>query len=67
MKSLIETLEDSGLLVQEDSSKVVELISEARAYLPKRNISARDALAQRVQDLKYISKLDRRQRSLLDH
>jgi hypothetical protein len=40
-------------------------VNEARACLPKRRVIAKDLLAQRVLDLKYLSKLNKAQRGLL--
>jgi hypothetical protein len=68
MKDLKDVLLSSDPVVTEDlDTKLDQLINEARACLPKRSIVARDSLAQRVQDLKYLSKLSPRQRSLLEH
>jgi polynucleotide 5'-kinase involved in rRNA processing len=66
MKSLQSyVLESQHQVLEVREERLSSLINEARAYLPKKKITAHDALAARVQELKYISKLSKRERSLL--
>jgi hypothetical protein len=65
MKSLYDVVQESELLTEDLSQKFNSVVNEARAYLPKKRINARDSLAERVQNLKYLSSLSRTQRELL--
>lgn len=65
MKSLKTVLESQHQVLEIREERLSSLINEARAYLPKKNITAQDSLAARVQELKYLSKLSKRERGLL--
>jgi hypothetical protein len=65
MKSLYESIRENGPLTEDLEQGFHSAVNEARACLPKKRITARDSLAERVQNLKYLSSLSKIQRSLL--